>query len=74
MLQRPSNYFPALFFRLPFRQMHGVLLQGIPLVQAHRGPREGHPAVREPLHRLGEADEEVQGPETLLLLLQSGGG
>lgn len=30
--------------------------------------------MREPLHRCREADEKVQGSETLLILFQSGGG
>lgn len=43
-------------------------------MQTHRDFRRGCPAVREPLHRGREADEKVQGSETLLILFQSGGG
>ena len=54
--------------------MPGGLLQGLPVLPAHRGARGRRAAVREPLHRDGEADEEVQGPEALLSLGQGGGG
>ena len=54
--------------------MPGGLLQGLPVLPAHRGARGRRAAVREPLHRDGEADQEVQGPEALLSLGQGGGG
>lgn len=56
------------------RQMCGVVLQGLCVLQTHWVLRRGCPAVRESLHRYREANEKVQGSETFLILSQSGGG
>lgn len=54
--------------------MCGVLFQGLPVLQTNRVSRRGCPALWKPLHRDREANEKVQGSETLLILLQSRGG